>query len=72
MASGPPKIHIDSVERMTIGNGEKFAASIGRIGAQLGMAKISRSKTNGIMGVSADIVDVKISDRHLGVYTSNL
>ncbi len=40
MASGPPKIHIDSVERMTIGNGEKFAASIGRIGAQLGMAKM--------------------------------
>ncbi len=40
MASGPPKIHIDSVERMTIGNGEKFAASFGSIGAQLGIAKM--------------------------------
>ena len=40
MASIPPKVHIDSVERMTIGNGDKFAASIGRIGAQLGVTKI--------------------------------
>ena len=40
MASSPPKIHIDSVEKMVIGNGEKFAASIGRIGAQLGSSKI--------------------------------
>ena len=39
---------------------------------KVGKYKVSRSKTNGIMGVSADIVDVKISDRYLGVYTSNL
>ena len=40
MASIPPKVQIDAVERMTIGNGDKFSASIGRIGAHLGMAKI--------------------------------
>ncbi|MDJ0958429.1 MAG: cupin domain-containing protein [Arenicellales bacterium] len=40
MASIPPKVEIDSVERMTIGNGDKFSASIGRIGTHLGMTKI--------------------------------
>jgi len=40
MASSPPKVHIDTVKRITVGNGEKFAASIGRIGDHLGMEKI--------------------------------
>jgi len=40
MASDPPKIHIDSIERMAAGNGQNFSASIGRVGAQLGMTKI--------------------------------
>ena len=40
MVSIPPKVQIDLVERMAIGNGGRFAASIGRIGAQLGMKKI--------------------------------
>ncbi|MDH3689826.1 MAG: cupin domain-containing protein [Gammaproteobacteria bacterium] len=40
MASSPPKIHIDSVKKTTIGNGKNFAASIGRIGTQLGMTKL--------------------------------
>jgi uncharacterized cupin superfamily protein len=40
MSSNPPKVHIDSVKRMVVGNAEKFAASIGRIGDHLGMEKI--------------------------------
>ncbi len=40
MASAPPKIHIDSIKRMAAGNGQNFSASIGRVGAQLGMTKI--------------------------------
>ena len=40
MSQQPPIVHIDSVDRQSIGEGEKFAASIARIGAQLGMTKM--------------------------------
>ncbi len=40
MSNQPPIVHIDSVDTQNIGQGEKFAASIARIGAQLGMTKI--------------------------------
>jgi uncharacterized cupin superfamily protein len=40
MPNKPPKIHIDLVDWMTIGNRQKFAASIGRLSTQLGMEKI--------------------------------
>ena len=43
MSKIPPKIHMDAVERITVGNGENFAASFGRIGAHLGATKIGCS-----------------------------
>lgn len=43
MGSKPPKIHIDAVELVKMGNGKNFVASLGRIGAQLGMKKIGCS-----------------------------
>ena len=36
MANTPPIVHLDKVERRTIGNGKGFSATIARIGGQLG------------------------------------
>ena len=40
MTNTPPKIHVDAIEQIVIGNSANFAASIGRIGRQLGMQKM--------------------------------
>ena len=40
MSGKPPLIHIDSVATAQMGQGEKFAAAVARIGPQLGMTKI--------------------------------
>jgi uncharacterized cupin superfamily protein len=43
MANNPPKVHMDALERTTIGNGRKFAATIARVGSHLGMSQIGCS-----------------------------
>lgn len=40
MTNNPPKIHLDAVKRITIGNGENFVASVGKVSVALGMKKI--------------------------------
>ncbi len=40
MSDKPPVVNIDSAKRTTAGNGEKFSASISRIGAELGMTQM--------------------------------
>lgn len=43
MADKPPKVHVDAVEMVKMGNGKNFAASLGRVGALLGMTKMGCS-----------------------------
>ena len=40
MANNPPIIHIDAIERTAFGQGDEFAARLGRLGPVLGMEKL--------------------------------
>ena len=43
MANKPKMINLERAERMVLSQGEHFAASVSRIGAQLGMKKMGCS-----------------------------
>ncbi|MEM7530591.1 MAG: cupin domain-containing protein [Chloroflexota bacterium] len=40
MANTPQKIHVDAIEKEVVGNGDKFAATIGTITQLMGMTKL--------------------------------